>query len=69
MTHVMVSGGSLQDMQARGVEVISYFQVDNRLVKPFDPLFLGLHAQTGSEMSTKVAAKVNDWERVGNFAV
>lgn len=65
----LVSAGSRQDMQARGVEVISYFQVDNRLVKPFDPLFLGRHAQTASEMSTKDAAKVNDWERVGNFAV
>lgn len=65
----LVSSGALQDMQARGVEVISYFQVDNPLVKPFDPLFLGLHAETGSEMSTKVTAKADDLERVGSLAV
>ena len=53
----LVASGALADMQARGVEILSYFQVDNPLVKPFDPLFVGLHAQTGSEMSTKVAKK------------
>lgn len=61
--------GALADMQGRGIEVISYFQVDNPLVKPFDPLFLGLHAQTGSEMSTKVAKKADDLEHVGNVCL
>jgi UDP-N-acetylglucosamine/UDP-N-acetylgalactosamine diphosphorylase len=56
-------------MVTRGIEVVSYFQVDNPLVKPFDPLFLGLHAATGSEMSTKVAAKMDDLERVGNVCM
>lgn len=58
--------GALADMRRRGIETISYFQVDNPLVKPFDPLFLGLHAVTGSEMSTKVLPKSDDLERVGN---
>ena len=62
----LVAGGALQDMASRGIEIISYFQVDNPLVKPFDSLFIGLHAKTGSEMSTKVASKVDDFERVGN---
>jgi UDP-N-acetylglucosamine/UDP-N-acetylgalactosamine diphosphorylase len=62
----LVAGGALQEMVSCGIEIISYFQVDNPLVKPFDPLFIGLHAQTGSEMSTKVASKVDDFERVGN---
>ena len=44
----MVACGALEDMQRRGVEVVSYFQVDNPLVKPIDPLFLGLHAETNS---------------------
>lgn len=59
--------GALADMRRRGIEVISYFQVDNPLVKPFDPLFLGLHAATGSEMSTKALPKSDDLERVGNL--
>ncbi len=65
----LVASGALSDMQQRGVEVISYFQVDNPLVKPFDPLFLGLHAETGSEMSAKVTPKAHDLERVGNVCM
>lgn len=65
----LARSGSLQDMKERGIEVISYFQVDNPLVQPFDPLFLGLHAETGSEMSTKVVTKADDLEKVGNLVL
>jgi UDP-N-acetylglucosamine/UDP-N-acetylgalactosamine diphosphorylase len=65
----LTASGALQGMQSRGIEIISYFQVDNPLVKPFDPLFIGLHAKTGSEMSSKVAPKVDDLERVGNVCL
>lgn len=65
----LVASGSLADMRRRGIRTISYFQVDNPLVRPFDPLFLGLHANTGSEMSTKVARKADDHERVGNVCL
>jgi UDP-N-acetylglucosamine/UDP-N-acetylgalactosamine diphosphorylase len=65
----LVASGALRDMRTHGVEIISYFQVDNPLVKPFDPLFIGLHAETGSEMSTKVVRKVDDHERVGNVCL
>ncbi len=65
----LVQSGSLEEMRARGVEVISYFQVDNPLVKPFDPLFIGLHTKTGSEMSIKVTPKADDLECVGNVCV
>ena len=65
----LAASGALADMRRRGIEVISYFQVDNPLVKPFDPLFVGLHAETGSEMSTKVARKADDFEKVGNVCL
>jgi UDP-N-acetylglucosamine/UDP-N-acetylgalactosamine diphosphorylase len=65
----LVRSGALGDLRSRGVEIISYFQVDNPLVKPFDPLFIGLHAETGSEMSAKVTPKADDLERVGNVCV
>jgi len=65
----LVVSGALADMKHRGVEVISYFQVDNPLVKPFDSLFLGLHVLQASEMSTKVTPKVDDLERVGNLCL
>jgi UDP-N-acetylglucosamine/UDP-N-acetylgalactosamine diphosphorylase len=61
--------GALADMRKRGVEHLSYFQVDNPLVHCIDPLFLGLHALTGSEMSSKTVPKANATEKVGNFVV
>ncbi len=65
----LARSGALADMAARGIDYISYFQVDNPLVKLLDPLFIGLHEVTGSEMSSKMVPKVDDFERVGNFVV
>jgi len=45
--------GALADMARRGIELISYFQADNPLVRCLDPLFLGLHDLHGAEMSAK----------------
>jgi UDP-N-acetylglucosamine/UDP-N-acetylgalactosamine diphosphorylase len=61
--------GALADMRKRGVEHLSYFQVDNPIVHCIDPLFLGLHALTGSEMSSKTVPKAGPLEKVGNFVV
>ena len=61
--------GALADMRRRGIEHLSYFQVDNPLVHCIDPLFIGLHDLTGSEMSSKTIAKANALEKVGNFVV
>ena len=61
--------GALADMRKRGIEHLSYFQVDNPLVHCIDPLFLGLHDITGSEMSSKTIPKAGPLEKVGNFVV
>jgi UDP-N-acetylglucosamine/UDP-N-acetylgalactosamine diphosphorylase len=61
--------GALDDMRAHGIEYISYFQVDNPLVRTVDPLFIGLHIQQGAEMSSKAVTKADDLERVGNFCL
>ncbi|HEX8322694.1 MAG TPA: UDPGP type 1 family protein [Tepidisphaeraceae bacterium] len=63
------NSGALDDMKARGVEHLSYFQVDNPIVKVIDPLFLGLHDLTGSEMSSKTINKAGPLEKVGNFCI
>ncbi len=60
--------GALDDMQRRGVELISYFQVDNPNVKCLDPLFLGLHALDEAEVSSKMVPKALPQEKVGVFA-
>jgi UDP-N-acetylglucosamine/UDP-N-acetylgalactosamine diphosphorylase len=61
--------GALADMQRRGITHISYFQVDNPLVQTIDPLFLGLHDLTSSEMSSKTIPKAHALEKVGNFCI
>ncbi len=63
--------GAIEDMAGRGIEHISYFQVDNPLVKVVDPLFIGLHAtapDSSGEMSSKMVPKANAEEKVGVFA-
>jgi UDP-N-acetylglucosamine/UDP-N-acetylgalactosamine diphosphorylase len=61
--------GALEDMKRRGIVHLSYFQVDNPLIQIIDPLFLGLHDLTGSEMSSKTITKAGPLEKVGNFCV
>lgn len=61
--------GALDDMRKRGVEHLSYFQVDNPIVHTIDTLFLGLHDLTGSEMSSKTISKAGPLEKVGNFCM
>ncbi len=59
------TSGALEDMRARGVEEIFYFQVDNPLVDMADPVFLGHHALENAQMSVKVVAKRSADEKVG----
>lgn len=61
----LARSGMLAIARGLGVEQFSYFQVDNPLVRPADPLFLGLHALAGAEMSSKVVAKRDPGEKVG----
>jgi UDP-N-acetylglucosamine/UDP-N-acetylgalactosamine diphosphorylase len=63
------TSGALADMASRGVEVISYFQVDNPLVRCIDPLFIGLHAMNCAEMSAKALSKRDPMEKLGNFCL
>jgi len=65
----LARSGALEDMARRGIDYISYFQVDNPLVRCVDPLFIGLHARHGAEMSAKALPKREPRERVGNFCI
>ncbi len=66
----LAASGALDDMRARGIEFISYFGVDNPLIKAIDPLFLGLHAEapdSSAEISSKMVQKTCPDEKVGVF--
>ena len=64
----LVASGAVDDMRRRGVEQISYTQVDNPLACVVDPLFLGLHVSDGGQMSSKALPKTSPDEKVGVFA-
>ena len=59
--------GALADMEQRGIKYLSYFQVDNPLVPVVDPLFIGLHALEGAQVSAIMLAKTGPFEKLGNF--
>lgn len=59
--------GALDTMERAGINVISYFQVDNPLVHVIDAAFIGFHLQRQSEMSSRALPKANAAEKVGHF--
>ncbi len=64
------NSGAVNDMRARGVEHLSYVQIDNPLARVIDPVFIGLHAfapDSSAEMSSKMVAKTDPGEKVGVF--
>ena len=63
------NSGALENMKADGVELISYFQVDNPLVSIADPVFLGLHSLKKAEMSARMLPKTGPFEKLGNFCI
>jgi UDP-N-acetylglucosamine/UDP-N-acetylgalactosamine diphosphorylase len=65
----LYKSGAIEDMKRRGIEFISYWQVDNPLINIFDPLFIGLHALDKAEMSSKAVIKTGPKEKVGNFCL
>ena len=63
----LLDTGMLEDMERRGIEEISYFQVDNPLVPAVDPVFIGFHHRKGAEMSNKAMWKREPEEPLGAF--
>ncbi|MDD2763917.1 MAG: UDPGP type 1 family protein [Opitutaceae bacterium] len=59
--------GALDLMKGEGIDTISYFQVDNPLVRCVDPQFIGWHLLRGSEMSSKMVSKAYPEEKLGHF--
>ncbi len=61
----LADSGTLRALVARAVKHVSYFQVDNPLVKVLDPGFIGRHIAANSEASSKVVVKTAPEEKVG----
>ena len=65
----LFTSGAIEDMKRRGIEHISYTQVDNPIVRIIDPQFIGLHAQDNCQMSSKMLPKAYPKEKLGNFCL
>lgn len=63
----LVRSGAIRQMEADGIDTISYFQVDNPLVRCIDPAFIGFHLMNNSELSSKMVPKAYPEEKVGVF--
>ena len=63
------NSAALDDMEKRGIEHISYFQVDNPLVSVVNPFFLGLHSLQEAEISARALIKTGPFEKLGNFCM
>jgi len=61
--------GCFDDAENRGVDLLSYIQVDNPLVSACDVDFIGHHLVSGSEMTTQVVRKRYAEEKVGNVVM
>jgi UDP-N-acetylglucosamine/UDP-N-acetylgalactosamine diphosphorylase len=65
----LARSGALDLMRREGVDTISYFQVDNPLVRCIDPAFLGFHLLRGADLSSKTVPKAYAAEKLGLFCV
>lgn len=61
------TSGALKKLQELRIEVLSYFQVDNPLVKIIDPVFIGFHIMNRADISSKALKKLYPEEKTGIF--
>lgn len=65
----LVDSGATKKLGELGVDILSYFQVDNPLVPCIDPSFIGFHVLQKSELSSKMIPKAYPKEKVGLFCL
>ncbi|CAB38688.1 UDP-N-acetylglucosamine diphosphorylase Uap1/Qri1(predicted) [Schizosaccharomyces pombe] len=61
----LLSSGALNDMNRRGILHITAYSVDNVLVLPVDPVFIGMATTKKLEVATKTVEKIDPAEKVG----
>lgn len=65
----LVDNGIIADARKRGIDTLSYFQVDNWAINLADPHFIGYHVLDNGEFSSKVKRKTTPREAAGVFCV
>lgn len=69
MLAAFAGSGCFDDARRRGIDILFYGQIDNPLLQVCDPLLIGCHLATESEMTTQVVPKAHATERVGNVVM
>lgn len=64
----LVKHGILDDMRTRGIKYVHAFGVDNALVRPADPIFVGYCINRNADCGNKVLWKTSPGEKVGVVA-
>lgn len=59
--------GTLAMLENIGVDTVSYFQVDNPLVRCVDPYLIGVHAKNQAQITSRMVKKLYPEEKVGVF--
>lgn len=62
------ASGALDDMSRRGVKYLHAFSIDNALVRPADPAFVGYCVTNKADCGNKVVWKAHPHEKVGVIA-
>lgn len=65
----LADSGLLDVLERRGIQTVSYFQVDNPFVDLADRVFLGQHLTQNAEVSSKVIPKETPTDKLGNFVL
>lgn len=61
------TSGALEFLATHNIDTLSYFQVDNPMVKIIDPTFIGYHLMEEADVSSKAVMKAGPEEKVGVF--
>jgi UDP-N-acetylglucosamine/UDP-N-acetylgalactosamine diphosphorylase len=64
----LLTSGMLYDMTSKGVKYLHAFSIDNALVKPADPVFIGYCISQDADCGNKVVWKAHAHEKVGVVA-
>jgi UDP-N-acetylglucosamine/UDP-N-acetylgalactosamine diphosphorylase len=67
LLEALLAAGILEDLEARGVDVLTTFQVDNPLSRPLDPVLLGWMVERRLDLATKGVRRL-EGEKVGVLA-
>ena len=63
--NALKSSGALDDMVNRGIKHLNVYGIDNVLVKPLDPAFLGICISNDVQVGNKTVARASAAEKVG----